>query len=210
MHSSLGKDGHLVLVESVAYMTSTILSNDRGEEASFNDEVKFGGARVNVRSIEATGTEEADSDGTSLSHESREGSVVGTNNLFTFTLCNTCGAGGIGEVEDKVGVLKESRTFDCVGSKNELLEESQAACAWSCDWSCNGGWCASRSGKGGAGSASGGVRAIEAGDSGSWCRRDSVGQEHGSGRNKCRGIHYACIRRKSRQIGGELLNDCVW
>jgi hypothetical protein len=143
VHSSLREDSHLELVEGVVEMSGTVLSSDGGEKTAFDDEIQFCGAGVDVRSVEAAGTEESDCDSSALSNEGREGSVIGANNLSTFTLYDTGGAGVVCEVEDEILVFEESEALDGVGSEDELLEEGQAACTGCSAWYGDVGWCTS-------------------------------------------------------------------
>lgn len=113
-------------------MSGAVLSDDGSEESAFDDEVEFCGARVDVRGVEAAGAKESDCDGSALSDEGGEGSVIGANNLSTFSLCDASGAGVVCEVEDEIRVLEESEAVDSVRSEDELLEECEAACAGGC------------------------------------------------------------------------------
>ena len=141
VYSSLREDSHLELVESVVEMSGAVLGNDGGEKTAFDNEIQFCGAGMDVRSVEAAGTEESDCDSSALPNESREGSVIGTDNLSTFTLCDTGGAGVVCEIEDEILVFEESEAVDGVGSEDELLEESQATCTGCSAWYGDVGWC---------------------------------------------------------------------
>lgn len=122
-------------------MSGAVLSSDGSEESTFDNEVQFGCARVDVRSVEAAGAEESDCDSSALADECRECGVIGANNLSSVALCDTGGAGVVCKVEDEVSVLEESEAFNGVGSEDELLEESQADCAGGRARYGGDGWC---------------------------------------------------------------------
>lgn len=128
MDCSLREHSHLVLVESVVQVSGAVLSCHGSEETALDDEVEFSCARMDVRSVEATGAEESDGYRSTLADEGRESGVVSADNLSALTLGDTSDAVGVLKVEDEIGIFEESLAIDSVRGKDELLEEGQAAC----------------------------------------------------------------------------------
>lgn len=94
---------------------STVLENDFRVYVAFNDKVQLSSARVNMRGIEATRTEESNGDGTALTDKRWEGVVVRSCNVSTLALGDTLSEGGIVELEEVLVIGKEFGALDRVG-----------------------------------------------------------------------------------------------
>ena len=113
-------------------VSGTVLSRNRNEETALDHKVELGCTRMDVRRVKATRAEESNSYSSTLANKGREGCMISSDNLPTLTLGDAGNTIGVIEVEDEICVLEESLAVDSVVSKNELLEEGQAAC---CGWS---------------------------------------------------------------------------
>ena len=75
-------------------MSAAVLWGDGSEETSLDNDVEFSGTRMDVRSIEATRTQESNRNSSALAHKSREGRVVRSNGLSAISLSDTSDAVG--------------------------------------------------------------------------------------------------------------------
>ena len=123
MGRSLRKHGHLVLVKVVdTNGLDTVLGYEHGSQSSFDDNVDFGAARMDMRCIESAGADEADGHGDTCSNQSGEGFAIGFDRSSTST-----GGGGFiwrrVEVVDEIALTEQADAVDCSWGKQELLNE---------------------------------------------------------------------------------------
>lgn len=109
---ALGEGGHLPRKENVIDGACAVLQYERRVHAAFNENVDFSAARVRVRGVEATRTEESDCHRGVGANERRKRLAGGGNGRAA--RANSVGVRGWGkEIEDKVAVFGDCR--DAVG-----------------------------------------------------------------------------------------------
>lgn len=112
MQRALGEGGHLPLEEDVIDGACAVLQYERRVHAAFDKNVDFSAARVRVRGVEATRTEESDCHRRVGANERRKRLAGGGNGGAA--RANGAGVRGRGkEIEDKVAVSGDCR--DAVG-----------------------------------------------------------------------------------------------
>jgi hypothetical protein len=103
-----------VLVEGVIHMSYTILSRNRGKQLALNNKIELSSTWMNVRSIEATWLEKADSYGCTMPQQSWECSMICTNGFPAgsshYSVLSCC-ATAIIEIEDEIGVLEKAKSI---------------------------------------------------------------------------------------------------
>lgn len=122
--SALREDGHLVERESVGDRLKPVLDDEVGNEAALDDDVELGGAIVDVGSVHAARTEEAEGHGSAVSDERGESASVGNDGEAAEAVALGAGNAPVVEVENVVaGLVEESDAFLLRGSEEQAGDE---------------------------------------------------------------------------------------
>ena len=158
MHTALVERSHLELVDFVANGAAlavgvdAVLGEHLDDDFAVDDDLELGGARVNVRSVEATGIEEADGHAGPGAYKSWEGLAVGGDHLTTLSTRPDV----VDELEEELIIVgEEVEAVDSGVGDGELGSEGERRCCWS-SWRS-----ALRKGRGGEGEDGSGDESVE-------------------------------------------------
>lgn len=126
---TLGEDGHLVLRDGVLNRTDAVLHDEVGDQSALDYDVQLGSSVMNVGSVHATRTQEANSHASAITDQSGKGTGVGGDGEAAIAtgFRGLDGRAAV-EVEEVVtGLVEELSPVDLRGSGDELCDQVAVA-----------------------------------------------------------------------------------